>query len=46
MFGYHTLGYILYYYDYITICIFCVDIFLGLSANISRYFLVKMTRSG
>ena len=45
MFGYHTLGYILYYYDYITICIFCVDIFLGLSANISRYFLVKMPRS-
>lgn len=46
MFGYHTLGYILYYYDYITICAFCVDIFLGFSANISRYFLVKMTRSG
>ena len=39
MIGYHTLGYILYNYDYITVYVSCVDIFLDLSANISRYFL-------
>ena len=44
MIGYHTLGYILYNYDYITVYVSCVDIFLDLSDNISRYFLGILQR--